>query len=621
MRVFLGLCSAACFFGVLFVVTTQFETKVWAATTCAGSSPFAVSADTNRVCHQEMNTPFRNPGKGWLVYLFRPVSRPTLSGNSGPQVAQDTPLASAVYTNYITWADLEPTEGSYRWDAIDAMISYWKAKGKKLHIGIMVPASSDRFGMDPIPSWVKNQITGDYYSYTTVWEPDYTNPVFQEKFQNFLRAFGQRYYNTPTGGEDWKRHIEVLDINSFGVDGEWWSKFFHTREDQKYSTLKKMIDQYLTTFNAEPKLTLRMNTIGSMANGPITLDEGDPAAVRYAVEQGGAIMMRRMIGLDPWIKPDEKKFLSDHINERRFDAEWGSWDGTIEWFKGQQSTDPLHYLDFAIDQALGLQASYLGWYKDKDWIKCGTIPAEVTTERFPEKANCKTPTDVLVTEPLRRLHPGTQETLESYFQKNSGYRFYISESVFPKKISPGQTLQIQQAWYQRAVAKLYSQHRIAAYLVSSETRIPLGVDPQAFDAHTWLAGKSGPHTVESSFVVPGTVAPGTYTLQFAIVDRYNEPAMNLAIDGKDTRNLADPVNDYGYYSLGEIVVSGASALCSGDINGDATVDVVDYSLLVKEFMKPADQIINPKADINADNVVNILDFSLLVSNFFKTCEQ
>ncbi len=737
------------------------------AATCTDPSIFVLSSSSARTCSEEIFTAFKNPGKGWLPYSFRPITRDNLPWPGGPSAVDDTPLASAVYTNYLTWSDLEPTEGAYRWDHIDAFISTWK-NTKKIKIGIMVSAKENRFGKDPIPAWVKSQIQGSFYTQSDVWEPKYTDPVFTQKYQNFLTALGNRYYNTPTvaGAEDWKKYIESVDINTFGVDGEWWSAFqfqkqgvslnpyvggtvsntpitftfddlsvstnaqdtfsrtvasgwgnadlgggyyitgsttdysvngsegsmsvqtaatgrqatlanisqanadvkvkvktdkiavggiylmdIDTRQssngdttylsrlyfrtdgslavevrkrvawadglvaaavtvpgityapnayywlrtqvsgsnpttinvkvwkdgttepttwlisttdsdptlqdgNQKYSTLKKFVDQYAAAFSQSIKPELTMNIIGSSANGPTTLQQEDTAAVGYAVDQKGASMIRRMIGLgDGNLKPDEVQFINNRISTKRFDGEWGSFDGTIVWFDIPNDNTPMKYTYQAIDQALELGTSYLGWYKSTDYIICGDIPANLPLEELPEKSQCTNSAQQITTQPLLKLYPGTTETLKDYFQRKSGYNFYISESVYPQSVTAGQNFSLQQAWYQRAVAKLYKQHYLKAYLSQGSTTIPLNIDMNSLNAHTWSAGPSGPHPITSTFSVPSTVLPGTYTLHFAVVDASGNPAMNLAIDTKSTSGLADPINDYNYYSLGNITVT------------------------------------------------------------------
>ncbi len=69
-----------------------------------------------------------------------------------------------------------------------------------------------------------------------------------------------------------------------------------------------------------------------------------------------------------------------------------------------------------------------------------------------------------------------------------------------------------------------------------------------------------------------------------------------------------------FYVLG----TSRAAVLPGDINSDARVDVVDLSILLSNYGKPAAQATNPAADVNASGTVDITDLSILLSNFGKT---
>ena len=69
-------------------------------------------------------------------------------------------------------------------------------------------------------------------------------------------------------------------------------------------------------------------------------------------------------------------------------------------------------------------------------------------------------------------------------------------------------------------------------------------------AHTWPIGPAGDVPQVATFTIPASVPQGRYTLKFAVVDGTGEPAMNLAISGKEIPDR----NAYGRYVLGEIEV-------------------------------------------------------------------
>jgi beta-glucanase (GH16 family) len=59
--------------------------------------------------------------------------------------------------------------------------------------------------------------------------------------------------------------------------------------------------------------------------------------------------------------------------------------------------------------------------------------------------------------------------------------------------------------------------------------------------------------------------------------------------------------------------------CATDIDQNGTINIVDYTLLVNNFMKSGAAISPSRADINNDGSVNIVDYSLLSAKFLQQC--
>src|SRR5262249_45779908 len=119
------------------------------------------------------------------------------------------------------------------------------------------------------------------------------------------------------------------------------------------------------------------------------------------------------------------------------------------------------------------------------------------------------------------------ESIENYFQRSAGYRFFLSDAQYPRIVHTGASLDLTQVWFQRAVSKLFRPYRIKAYLDGQSGSIDL--PSVAWPADTWASGPGGPYPVVSSFTVPSGTPTGWYMLKFAIVDSSELPAMNLAI--------------------------------------------------------------------------------------------
>jgi len=518
-----------------------------------------------RVRPLEVNTAFRNPDKGWLPYLFTPLSNPAST--------QITAYASSIYTNYVPWSSLETSEGVYDWTIVDSIITTWKATGRKVRFGIAGPKEPAKFGgVEGFPAWVRALPGGGYFEPTTpdIWQPDYRNATFQTMFTNLLNAFATRYYDSTLGaGEnDWREWMPAFDISIYGQFGEWHSTEFPWADvTEQRTTLRTLIDIYFSAFNAargsDPLPQFVMNAAGQNADGfdfPIS-DPFDSLGVQYAIETKGAHMVRRNFGLNLGLSlwDDEPPYMAARLPTRSLEGEWGPTHGNMWWFKN--ASTPFVYTEDAIDDALARGVSHMGWHISSQTIACATIPAGIDTAEAPVVTTCTAygganSGNATVSSPLdAKLYPGTAETLRDYMQRRMGYRFHVSYHHHPPSVVAGGTFRLTQRWYQRAVAKLYHQHYLRARLVGVTT-ITMDRDTSSFNAHLWReVGACGPRLIVSTFTVPGGTAAGWYELQFAVVDAAGNPAMNIANVGKITAGLADPVNDYSWYLVGNIQIT------------------------------------------------------------------
>ena len=154
-----------------------------------------------------------NPGMGWVFYHH---------DNGNWLYGAETPIGdtldwfpgvSTVYFR-IPWCELEPEEGRFRWDVIDSVAQPWIAAGKR--IAFRFTCSESGYAR-AVPEWVeKAGAKGSFYSFKgtddRLWEPDYLDPIFFEKFGNFLAAAAKRW--------DGREEVAFVDVGSFGMWGE-----------------------------------------------------------------------------------------------------------------------------------------------------------------------------------------------------------------------------------------------------------------------------------------------------------------------------------------------------------------------------------------------------------------
>lgn len=171
-----------------------------------------------------------NPGMGFYFYKYSN----RLWAYGSQQEPGDTldwfPGCSTIYFR-LPWCELEPEEGDYRWDLIDTYAQPWIAKGKR--IAFRITTCENRY-VYPTPKWVfdagakyKPYNMHDFSKNWTdeiLYEPDYTDPVYLRKLENFLKAFAARY--------DGKPYVDFIDIGSFGLWGEGHT-FYTSKLDSK----------------------------------------------------------------------------------------------------------------------------------------------------------------------------------------------------------------------------------------------------------------------------------------------------------------------------------------------------------------------------------------------------
>lgn len=118
----------------------------------------------------------------------------------------------------ITWAELEPEEGQYNWDAIEKknQLNRWREEGKHIVLRFVCDVPGTETHMD-IPQWLYEKINhaGTWYnvSFGQGFSPDYNNEQFISYHQKAVEAMGKYL------GQD--SLISYIELGSLGHWGEW----------------------------------------------------------------------------------------------------------------------------------------------------------------------------------------------------------------------------------------------------------------------------------------------------------------------------------------------------------------------------------------------------------------
>ena len=198
----------------------------------------------------------------------------------------------------LSWAELEPAEGIYNWGPLDHALSQASRVGKKVVPRVYTNAS--RLSQ-ATPDWFfALPYAQRYYSSPEARARGFEapvpwDPVYQEKFGNFLRALGQRYNGNPA--------IEFFQTNAGGglygevvLTGRNMFPAGWSAERQK-AAIVRWIDRWLEAF-PNTRLSLMVNPVG--------YNIGEDAAT-YAANRGIYLQQN-----SPWLSPAAASIFRKH---------------------------------------------------------------------------------------------------------------------------------------------------------------------------------------------------------------------------------------------------------------------------------------------------------------------
>lgn len=234
-----GLVTAALAAGMYDQVAAQPSSG-----TAAGSLPSAATDDITfengrfTAALRDHGRALTNPGMGWTMHFYSNILANYGSQLEPSDTLDDFPGLSTVYLR-VPWAFLEPEEGKFVWELLDTPAQRWIDKGK--YVAFRVSAT-ESWLYHATPKWVFDAGATGYDVEGHYLEPDYEDPVFIEKVENFLRAMAERYDRNP--------HVAFVDVGHFGMWGEGHTVMSTPKHGRSWGleTQKKHIDLYCKHF-------------------------------------------------------------------------------------------------------------------------------------------------------------------------------------------------------------------------------------------------------------------------------------------------------------------------------------------------------------------------------------
>jgi len=443
---------------------------------------------------------YKNPLNGWVVYgapgvaadFWTNYDNITVQGLNNTVKISD--YASTLYIR-TSWAVLNPAEGVYGWDTdanLKNLISQAQQRGLKLAFRVVVD-SRDK-SSDFSPAFVKTLGAQGFTSGTNNarWTPYPDDPIFQEKYSKFLKAFAQKYNNPDI--------VEFIDGYGLGKWGEGHSMKYINSANRE-SVFKWIVDLYVAEFTKIPLVINYHRLIGA----ELEWGSADPKSeelLDYAVNKGFSLR-HDAFGMTTYYGSWEKQYAAKWKFKRPIIMEGG-------WVTAQHDVtqDPRGYVTVADVRK--------GEYDDSQEAKVNMMDFRIN-----ETKTWFTDTYYLV----------------KNFISDGGYRLYPDKLSLPKSVNNGSQIKIAHQWNNLGwgycptnIPQWNQKYKVAFGLLDENDNVIATFVDERTDLSKWLKGT--PVLYEFNPQING-VPTGKYTWGVAIVDKTknNTKGIDLSVKG------------------------------------------------------------------------------------------
>ncbi len=433
----------------------------------------------------------RNPCMGWGLYddANDEVQQADKYWTLQDQAARE--YASFFYVRW-RWSDMEPEEGKYAWlydENYKKLIQGARDRGLKLCFRIY---ENGQDNLRPgTPGFVRQAGAQGYtvhWGELEHWTPYPDDPIFQEKFANFVTAFAREYDNP-----------DVVDfIDGFALG--WWGECHHI-ELLDPSGLENVFDWYTTLYSTHFKKIILALPFGSQV--------GFDTEKRIAIDTKGYAMRRDGLG-SMWFSDEERNITHEMFGKTLLIGEscwWGCSDDDCRPF----ATDTRYSLNTWRDvYELTFAHATENHFNTLDLRE---VPE---TKGWTEKAG----------------------DLVKKFITRGGYRFYPSVLSLPTELTAGSQATLGHIWENMATGYLPNnnpnwnyKYKPAFALLDPDGNIAYIWTDNDAEPSEWFAGKKFSYIFDIQ--IPDIPA-GEYTWAVAIIDKTkdNTPGIHLAVKDK-----------------------------------------------------------------------------------------
>jgi hypothetical protein len=443
-----------------------------------------------------------NRGMGWTLHFYSNYIENYGSKLEPSDTLDDWPGFSTVFLR-VPWSFLEPAEGQFNWSLFDTPAQRWIAKGQQIALCV---SSTESWWRDATPKWVQDAgAKGVEFEFGKgvrpggpLWEPDYLDPIFLQKLENFLAAMAKRYDGNPSVG--------FITIGSFGMWGEGHTVFSSKlSEERTLECVKRHIDLYVKYF-PHTQLCISDDVAGATKPGR------DFPATDYALSKGVTLRDDSIL-----------------VSQRH------------AWFHAEMAQK------FWPKLPVILEHQHFGAIKDGKKWNGDTLLEAVEAYHASYMSIHWWPREELEhwREPISRIN------------RRLGYRLQLREMCWPAEVPLGESFIVETAWANAGAAPCYAGGFWALTLKDSKSGIASVNVDEGFDMKDLAVGppdNAGVQKLRSPFIISlahvgplGThqppTKPGIYDVFVSVGTRDGTPRISLPLAGHD---------DQRRYRLGQI---------------------------------------------------------------------
>ncbi|MGN6206236.1 carbohydrate-binding protein [Humibacter sp.] len=499
--------------------------------------PAAVAASGSPVPHQERAVTFTdthqvlhgNPytGTAFDINSPKPATSQGYTFTTDPAITdfiegrKRIPDDADIVRVQIAWADFEPGPNKFSWHRFDEFMKRINQQGKTAEIQLLMsdaPDVKNDPGVFPYqypPAWLFDvekapyrlaQYNGKYYSK----QPLYYSPIYLNALSKAVHAFAKRY--------DSNKGIAWVDLRAFSLFGEWsgWNdalNFPWPDNATRTKTLHTILGIYSSAFR---------KTMVMMENPGANVDPNDPDANTQA-----------------------KRFTAYGYDVAAANKNWGFRSDTVNsafpWMQYDTSGE-TSYIN-RLERRDHVQVSEGSTWNSSVMLNNPRLVVKNAIEAYHSNLQGINNTSFVDWDAMKKAYGEWFTTLARY----SGYRFLMQRATYTDTVRPGGTLDLSQTWTNNGAGFSPKKYPIKVYLLDqSSGRVVWSGTDSSVDETTWFKGDAD--QVRSSFTLPHSVRPGSYTLALAMVDSTGEPRIELAMpNGKDK-----------IYPIGPVTVTGSA---------------------------------------------------------------